>query len=177
MSEPVDVIKTLLPFASAIVELDGKLDALADLNSQLDASKKELDRCKQEAANAKATTEAAIKATADAKAEAERHVAERNAEIATNHSQSMAAIQDARNKAAEDAKALLDNAQTNAAAHKADAEQIAAATIAKAQADAQSLADEHADLTEKTVAARSEYATAKQLLDDIKAKLDQHRGL
>ena len=177
MSEPVDVIKTLLPFASAIVELGDKLDALADLNSQLDASKKELDRRKQEAANAKATTEAAIKATANAKAEAAKHVAERNAEIATNHSQSMAAIQDARNKAAEDAKALLDNAQTNAAAHKADAEQIAAATIAKAQADAQSLADEHADLTAKTIEARSAYGESKRLLDDINARLDQHRRL
>jgi hypothetical protein len=177
MSEPVDVIKTLLPFAHAIVELGDKLDALAGLDSQLSEATKALNAAKQQHADTKAAAEAASKAAADARAGADLYTSQRNIEIADNHRKSMAAIEEASNKAKLDAKAVLDNAAEIAAAKKLESERVAAETIAKAQADAQALADEHADLTAKTVAARSEYATAKGLLDEINARLDQHRRL
>ena len=175
MTEPVDAIKTLLPFAQALVDLGAKLEALAGLDTQLTEAKKKLEATKQEHSSTKAAAEAAAKAAADAKAEADSYTATRSAEIDAKHQQSLAQIEESRAKAALEAKNLSDKATADAAAKKLESEKVAAATIAKAHADAKAIVDEHTALTEKTVAARSGYSIAKTALEEINAKLDSIR--
>jgi colicin import membrane protein len=175
MTEPVDAIKLLQPFAQALVDLGPKLEALGRLDTMLIEANKKLADIKQEQADTKAATEASIKAAADAKAEVDKHAATRTAEIDDHHQKSMTAIEEARAKAAAEAKMLMDNATESAAAKKLESEKVASATIAKAQADAEAIKKEHADLTEATIAARTNYSVAKSTLDDINAKLDSIR--
>jgi hypothetical protein len=175
--EATDLIKTLLPFASAIVEIGEKLDSLAPLDLQLVETTNALNTAKKQHAETKAATEAAIKAATDAKITAKGYADQRTAEIDTHHRQSMLDIAKASDEATAKAKDLLDKANVDAAAKQAESERAATATIEKAQADVAALKAENAELAEKTVIARADYAATKQLLDDINARLDQHRKL
>ncbi len=157
--------------------MGSNLDALANLDSQVADARKELEKTRQQHAEVKANAELALKQAEAAKAETDKHHAARIAEIEAEHNKSITAIGEASSNSSAQAKALLDNATQAAAAKTSEAQQAADAIVAKAKADAEAIKTEHADLTAKTVAARSDYAEAKRLLDEINARLDQHRRL